>query len=56
MLAVPKDFVDLYEVTGGDVASFEPLGERSFRIKGMRRSGKDSEHGLDLLGMDDSIP
>ncbi|MCJ2557155.1 MAG: hypothetical protein LN415_08645 [Candidatus Thermoplasmatota archaeon] len=33
LLAVPKDLVDLYDVSEGDYALFEPLGERVIRIK-----------------------
>ncbi len=37
VVAMPKDLVDLYEVGEGDYAEFEPLGERTFRIKPVRR-------------------
>ncbi len=37
VVAVPKDFVDLYDVDEGDAAEFEPLGERTFRIKLLRQ-------------------
>ncbi len=32
-ITIPKDLVDLYEVEAGDHAEFEPLGDRTFRIK-----------------------
>ncbi len=36
LVAIPKDLVDLYEVEDGDRAEFEPLGERTFRIRLVR--------------------
>ncbi len=38
-VTIPKDLADLYEVEEGDHAEFEPLGERTFRIK-LVRSGR----------------
>ncbi len=36
-ITIPKDLVDLYEVGDGNQADFEPLGERTFRIKLVRK-------------------
>ncbi len=36
-ITIPKDLADLYEVEEGDQAEFEPLGERTFRIRLVRR-------------------
>ena len=36
-ITIPKDLADLYEVEAGDQAEFEPLGERTFRIKLVRQ-------------------
>ncbi len=36
-IPIPKDLADLYEVEEGDQAESEPLGERAFRIKLVRR-------------------
>lgn len=39
MVAVPKDLTDLYDVDERDHAEFEPMGERTFRIKLVRQAG-----------------
>ncbi len=39
-ITIPKDLVDLYEIGEGDFAEFEPLGERTFRIRFVREDKK----------------
>lgn len=33
LVAIPKDLVDYYDISKGEVAMFEPLGERTLRVK-----------------------
>ncbi len=36
-ITIPKDLADLYKVKEGDQAEIEPLGERTFRVRQVRR-------------------
>ncbi|MEE9236531.1 MAG: hypothetical protein V3U52_01905 [Thermoplasmata archaeon] len=36
-ITIPEDLADLYEVEEGNRAEFKPLGERTFRIRLVRR-------------------